>query len=108
MAESSKQGEDRNAKIAMESAKENHQSLARIQIQPAGNGWLHGSALAKISRLVSTVDLEYIFTRENVQVKSIGGRYVIVTFPDLETKDSTIKERWLSNWFEDIYPWNGE
>lgn len=105
--ESSKHGEQR-AKVN-EAPTEVH--MGRITVQPAGNGWLFRSAIAIMSRLVSTEDLEQVFTRERgikVQIKAIGGRFVIITFTDVESRDSIIKEKWLTNWFEEIRPWKGE
>lgn len=44
---------------------------------------------------------------ENVQVKSIGGRSVIITFLDEKERDCVINERWTKNWFDDLNPWKG-
>lgn len=106
IVESSIQGEIRNAK-----PNEVIKSAGNIKVLPTGNGWLLRSAIAKVCKLVSTEDLLYIFRKEgvnNIQIKSIGGRFVIVIFPDMNLRDSIIKKRWISNWFEEIKPGNGE
>lgn len=101
--ESSKQGEKRN-EFAMA-------NRGTISVQSTGNGCLFRSAIAKINRLVSIEDLEYIFKWESsqiVQIKPIGGRYVIISFPDETSRDLVIKEKWIPKWFKEIKPWNGE
>lgn len=73
--ESSKQGEQRNVKTHDFVTKEH---MGCITVQPAGNGWLFRSAIAKVSKLISTEDLEYVFNLEGahkVQIKAIGGRH---------------------------------
>lgn len=88
-----------------------HHKFQSIHIQPVGNGWLLRSVVAKIRKLISPKGLEKVFLMENTpveQVKSIGGRYVIITFPNVEIRDVTIKDNWMSIWFEEIKPWMGE
>lgn len=63
--------------------------VASIQIQPNGNGWLYRSVIAKIRKLLSTEELEKEFNLENVQdvqIKVLGGRFVILTFPNEESE----------------------
>lgn len=86
-------------------------SITSIQIQPIGFEWLLRSAIAKIRRLLSTEELEKEFRMEqvrDVQIRAIGGRFVIITFPNEESRNATIKERCVMNWFEEIKPWDGE
>lgn len=74
-------------------------STNRKCIQPSGNGWLLRSAVAKINKLVSSKDLKDIFKREGVAIDSIkpmGGRFVIITFPNPEARDEYIKKDWMS------------
>lgn len=89
----------------------NMKNSGSILVQPMGNGWLYRSAIGKIHKLISSEDLENIFKMEqirDVQIRAIGGRFVIVTFPNEESRNATIKERRVTNWLEDIKPWNGE
>lgn len=61
----------------------------QFTIQPAGNRRLFRSAVAKIRKLVSPKYLETVFKKENCHIdhiKAIGGRYVIITFPNSEFK----------------------
>lgn len=86
-------------------------NIKRKLIQPTGNGWLFRSAVAKIRKLVSPKDLEKIFFMEGmpvVLVKAMGRRYVLITFPNSEDRDKSITADWLSIWFEEIKPWEGE
>lgn len=83
----------------------------KIHIHPSGNGWLMRSAVAKISKLLSPNELLEIFRRNNTPVehiKAMGGRFVIITFPNSEIRDEIMKEEWLPIWFECIKPWSGE
>lgn len=118
--ESSKQGEERNLKAVDSHAKGTLQDPILkpsskgnvcIPIQPVGNGWLCRSAVAKIRKLLSGENLELVFRKEGVQdiqIKAMGGRFLIIIFPNVEARDSIIKEKWICNWFEEIKPWNGE
>lgn len=75
------------------------------------NGWLYKSVVAKIRRLVSTKNLVLVFKREgvqNVHIKAIAARFVISTFPETISRETIIKQKWVTNWFEDIKPWSGE
>lgn len=88
-----------------------HHYLRNIHIHPTGNGWLMRSAVAKIRKLLSPNDLLEVFRKENTpieHIKAMGGRYVIITFLNSESRDVIIKENWLSIWFESIKPWSGE
>ncbi|KAH7859110.1 hypothetical protein Vadar_031653 [Vaccinium darrowii] len=82
-----------------------------VQCHAIGNGWLYRSAIAKIRKLISAKDLECIFNLKKVieiQIKAIGGRYVIITFANEGMRDKTLKELWVKNWFSDFHPWSGE
>lgn len=105
IAETSRQGEKRNIKVNNPVTKDH---LGSIKVHTAGNGWLFRSAVAKISKLVSAEDLEHVFSLEGiqeVQIKATGGRHVIITFSNVEIRDSVTKKDWMSNWFEVIKPW---
>ncbi|KAF7134407.1 hypothetical protein RHSIM_Rhsim08G0091100 [Rhododendron simsii] len=62
-------------------------------------------------RLISAQELEILFEKEKlgiVQVKPMGGRYVIIRFPSEDRRNEILKEKWLELWFEEVNPWNGE
>lgn len=102
VVESSKQGALTNTPL---------RNLGTIYAQTAGCGWLTRSAVAMIRRPISTEDLATIFKREgisDIQIKAMGGRFVLIIFSDKETRDSTISQKWLLNWVEEIKQWNGE
>lgn len=108
IAESSKQGEERNKDVHTGNKRKVQKSFI---IQPMGNGWLSRSAVGRIRKLTTTQKLVDLFKKErgvNVQIKPIGGRYVIITFSDETTRDEGIMDRWLEGWFEEIKKWEGE
>lgn len=101
--ESSKQGEGRN--------KDPQQNTINIQLQPVGNGWLYRNAVGKLRRLCSMVEMEKIFKKEkisDVQIKAMGGRFLVLTFPSKKIQDEIIQQQWLLGWFNEVKPWNGE
>ena len=118
VAESSKQGEARNAAIVFDESSEPksmktpakdsekaYRNLGCINVLSGGNGNLFKSAVARIRKMISAEDLETIFKREGineVQVKSMGGRFFLVTFPNKQTRDDTITKKWLLNWVDEI------
>lgn len=106
--ETSKQGEARNKDSDNQKVDTSSESII---IQPSGNGWLGRSAVAKLRRLVSIQNLLEIFGRkkiDNIQIKSMGGRFFIITFPNDKERDEVIREKWLEYWFEELKPWNNE
>lgn len=86
-------------------------TVKSIHLQPIGNGWLARSAVGKIRRLISAEELERIIKKETtglLSIKPIGGRFLILTFADEETRNEWIKMKWSQLWFEDLRPWGGE
>lgn len=82
-----------------------------IQIQPAGYGWLYRSAAGEMRRLISTNDLKAALKKEKVEneeVKEIRGRFIIITFSNVEARDEVVRQKWLLEWFDEVKPWNGE
>lgn len=117
LAESSEQGEERYFKhieaqtFGTKGPHEDQEKIDSIQVHSIGNGWLYRSAIGKMRRLVSAQEMEKVFKEENlekVQIKPFGGRFLIITFPSEEVRDVVIKEKWLSVWFEEVKPWNGD
>lgn len=108
VVESSKQAENRRIEATLNQAPS--LQTGKIQVRASGNGWLLRSVVATIRKLVSASDLEMIFSKAgiHVQIRPMGGRSVIIIFPDMESRDLIFKEKWISIWFEQINPWNGE
>lgn len=82
-----------------------------LKIKPSGNGWLHRSAVAVMHRVVSMMTLNVSFSMETdkvAQFRSMGGRYVLITFQSTEVRDEMIKKHWMNLWFESVKPWRGE
>ncbi|XP_058203039.1 uncharacterized protein LOC131317507 [Rhododendron vialii] len=102
-AEASKQGEGNPIQ-------DNHGVVNSIHLQPVGNGWLERSAVGKMRRLISAQDLEEAFKKEGVevQIKPMGGRFLILTFANGVVRDKVIKLEWPLLWLEELKPWNGE
>lgn len=86
-------------------------ALKTIKIQPSGNGWLIRSAVATLRRKIEITDLKSSISKEKLQftdVRSMGGRHVLITFPSSENRDSIINSNLWEIWFSSITPWNGE
>ncbi|KAH7841329.1 hypothetical protein Vadar_028489 [Vaccinium darrowii] len=87
------------------------QPYKSIKIQSSGNGWLFRSAIATLRRRRSMEELRKDFTKENfpiTDVRSMGGRFTLLTFSNCESRDELIKSDGFQLWFDSIKPWNGE
>ncbi|KAI8527168.1 hypothetical protein RHMOL_Rhmol12G0054800 [Rhododendron molle] len=103
-----KQGEEGVKKFQGAGEKE---SGKIVKVQAVGNEWLSRSAVGKMRRPLLTQELEVIFEKERVrdiQIKSMGGRFVIITFLNEGIRDEMLKEKWMDLSFEEMRPWNGE
>lgn len=72
----------KKVKAGGESGNEVPETIKSIQVQAIGNGWLTRSAIGKMRRLISTQEMEELFSKEkleNVRVKAIGGRLICST-----------------------------
>ncbi|KAH7844858.1 hypothetical protein Vadar_032408 [Vaccinium darrowii] len=45
---------------------------------------------------------------DNVQVRHMGGRFVLLTCANKDIRDKLIQEKWLQKWFGEVKQWNGE
>ncbi|KAH7839408.1 hypothetical protein Vadar_003764 [Vaccinium darrowii] len=83
-----------------------------IKVQPSsGNGWLLRSAVATLRRCISMAELKIRISNQNIQVsevRSMGGRFVLITFPSPDSRDLIINNNIWDLWFSSITPWNGE
>lgn len=87
-------------------------SQLSIKVSEVGNEWLSRSAIAKLYRLRSMVymqdhlkNLDY----SDIQVRPIDGNRVVLTFPNIEDRDSVFnggKMGWLKDCFLDIQKWD--
>lgn len=87
------------------------ENIESIEVHPVGIGWLNRSAIGKMRRSVSPQQLQEEFKKENikdVEIKAMGGRFLILTFQSNELRDEVIKEKWLMGWFYEIKPWEGD
>lgn len=94
-----------------ESSKMESNPKKTLHVKPSGNGWLYRSAVAVMHRVVSMKTLKESFgpdTNRVVQFRSLGGRYVLITFQSAEVRDSIIEGQWMKLWFDNVKPWRGE
>ncbi|KAF7112972.1 hypothetical protein RHSIM_RhsimUnG0173600 [Rhododendron simsii] len=85
-----------------------------IKVQDEGNQWLSSSAVAKLPALRSVESLSEAFIADGVwdiQIRSMGGNLVLLTFPSIEVMNAMLEEsglRWLGNWFDEVNRWKSE
>ncbi|KAI8531851.1 hypothetical protein RHMOL_Rhmol11G0167900 [Rhododendron molle] len=87
------------------------QVCRRVSLKPAGNGWLYRSAVAKLHRLISINELKIHMARmglDNIDIKALGGRSVILTCPSRDEMEKMVKECCLQRWFSETNPWDGQ
>lgn len=64
-----------------------------IKIQPVGNGWLFRSVVATLHKMISLERLEMEVKKEvkcDVQLRSMGGRFILTTFPVEKQRDEAM------------------
>ncbi|GFS42115.1 hypothetical protein Acr_00g0078180 [Actinidia rufa] len=83
----------------------------KIKAREVGNGWLLRSAVAKISpnRSLMTIQ-EHLRSlgHLDIQVRHMGGDWVVLTFPTREDMLSMLgegKREWLREWFMEVHKW---
>lgn len=82
-----------------------------ITAENVGSGWLYRSAVAIMKRVIPLSTLRNSFSLETdlvVQIRSMGGRSVLITFQSSEIRNSIINKPVMERWFERIKPWQGE
>ncbi|GFY88917.1 hypothetical protein Acr_06g0008570 [Actinidia rufa] len=85
--------------------------LTTVKVKELGNGWLYRSAIAKISSTRSIVRIQDQLRNlghAHVLVRHMGGDMVVITFKDLEEKESMFnggKMTWLKEWFMESSKW---
>ena len=82
-----------------------------VKVNEVGNGWLYRSAIAKISSTSSIVRIQDQLRNlgeVHVLVRHMGGDMVVLTFKDLEERESMFNEgkmAWLREWFVESSRW---
>ncbi|KAG5562906.1 hypothetical protein RHGRI_005595 [Rhododendron griersonianum] len=85
-----------------------------IKVQDEGNQWLSRSVVAKLPSLRSVESLSEAFIADGVwdiQIRSMGGNFVLLTFPSIEDMNAMLEESglcWLGNWFDEVNRWKPE
>ncbi|KAF7152347.1 hypothetical protein RHSIM_Rhsim01G0053100 [Rhododendron simsii] len=87
------------------------QEERKLCLKAEGNGWLYRSAVAKLHRLISIDELKVQMARmgvNNVLVRAMGGRSVILTCNNNEELENLLKVNCLQRWFSEIKSWEGQ
>lgn len=82
-----------------------------LKLDPSGNDWLDRSMVAKLHKFMEVDDIIRDFEKENINgtlIRSMGGRYILITFVTTEARDAIIKDSCLHRWFCETKPWQGE
>ncbi|KAI8573377.1 hypothetical protein RHMOL_Rhmol01G0272500 [Rhododendron molle] len=82
-----------------------------LKLKPTGNEWLFSSVVAKLHSFMEVEELMRDLEKENIKeslVRSMGGRYILITFKTTEVRDAMIKGNCLQRWFSEIKPWKGD
>ncbi|GFS37592.1 hypothetical protein Acr_00g0052930 [Actinidia rufa] len=103
-------------KIARYSRNINHPSRSNARVVPTGgktdgSSWLSRSAVGKLNVLVDNNLIAEAFHDEGikqVQVRSMGGLYKIVSFANKDVMQTVTESECLNGWFEYLKPWNGK
>ncbi|KAI8527296.1 hypothetical protein RHMOL_Rhmol12G0064100 [Rhododendron molle] len=83
----------------------------KLCLKSDGNGWLYRSAVAKLHKLISIEELKAQMARmgvDNIMVRAMGGRSVILTCNNKEEMENLIKVNCLQRWFSEVKPWEGQ
>lgn len=79
-----------------------------------GEDWLSRSVIAKLPSFRSIESIRENFYMEgvlDVLIRSLGGNYVVLTFPtvgDMEAMIEGPEVNWLGNFFDEFRPWSPE
>ncbi|KAH7867318.1 hypothetical protein Vadar_031918 [Vaccinium darrowii] len=82
-----------------------------LKISPSGNDWLLRSAVGLLHILISVDDLQKEFYKEHgvkVIIRDMGGRSILITYPNEELRNVSVKEHWLKRCFVSLKSWNGD
>ncbi|KAH7857183.1 hypothetical protein Vadar_009933 [Vaccinium darrowii] len=82
----------------------------RLSVKPIGNEWLERSVVAKLkslSAMESVRDVLHCKGVFGIDVKDMGGLWVVLTFSSAEQLQSALGGdlSWLSNWFSEFKKW---
>ncbi|KAH7834001.1 hypothetical protein Vadar_011815 [Vaccinium darrowii] len=82
-----------------------------LNLQPIATSWLQTSAVVKLMTL-STPDLVlkafHEFKMKDIQIRSLGGMYMIITFHNKDDRDQAMANSVIRSWFSYFEPWNGD
>ncbi|KAH7859407.1 hypothetical protein Vadar_000700 [Vaccinium darrowii] len=85
--------------------------VKQIKIDPGNNECLHRSATATLLKMVSLSKIIEDLRKnnyDNVQLRHMGGRFVLLTCANKDIRDKLVQEKWFQKWFGDVKKWNGE
>ncbi|KAH7849765.1 hypothetical protein Vadar_022668 [Vaccinium darrowii] len=102
---------DAVGKMNEESIDSGANALGKIKIRPLENEWLCRIAVASLHQPMSINEIENKFLNlgvDNIQIRAMGGRSILLTMSNQLTRDETIKEYWIHRWFSEVKPWDRE
>lgn len=78
-----------------------------VTVSEIGSGWLDKSAVGKLTHYKSLTSIQDLFLSSvvgKVQIRSMGGLYVLVSLQSKEILEEVLKKsrNWLLNWFSSI------
>ncbi|KAH7845501.1 hypothetical protein Vadar_002929 [Vaccinium darrowii] len=87
------------------------ENVITLRMQAEETDWLSTSAVAKshldvvVDDLAKNLNLEVML---KVQVRSLGGRNFLLTFPTTEDRNKMVQDNNFGRWFSSLQPWIGE
>lgn len=77
-----------------------------------GNGWLYRTTVAKLHKWISIEELKAQMAIrmgvDNILVRAMGERSVILTCINKEEMENLIEVNCLQRWFSEVKPWKGQ
>ncbi|KAH7841442.1 hypothetical protein Vadar_029922 [Vaccinium darrowii] len=82
-----------------------------INLGPTASEWLWRSAIAELKEVSTPEIILKAFTQLNfkdVIVRSMGGKFMIITFPSIEVRNDALRNQVIKEWFQSFKHWKGD
>ncbi|KAH7850469.1 hypothetical protein Vadar_033471 [Vaccinium darrowii] len=82
-----------------------------IYLQPTASEWLWRSAIAELKDVSTPEIIQNAFSElkfKNIQVRSMGGKFMIITFQNSEDRNKALVNQVIKGWFQSFKHWNGD
>ncbi|KAH7853429.1 hypothetical protein Vadar_002303 [Vaccinium darrowii] len=82
-----------------------------INLVPTASEWLWRSAIADLKEVSIPEIIMNAFTELNfkdVQARSMGGKFMLITFPNIEDRNNALGNQVIKGWFQSFKHWNGD